>query len=1203
MPLLNKKPLELHRYNKRLSDDAQVFYCKCTNEIFEDYEEYCERVISCNSLIWTCAITGKSNLTYQEALASEQNALKSIKDFPLELRTPILYLATRSKRRNFNDLVNDVFNFAKDRYFLGESVEVCFDGVWVFAQVLQILLPSKEEVEQFKKRTEIPEPEAVPDRPYPSCLYKYEVEQLDDDGDTGVSNIRVVTGENIRRIKGVYTKDKNRVYLKQFAVLKKDKWRMQNNILAKYSIPTISFSNMFVGEAPVFEDPPASDSKLIQQSMDMFFTKKSDKGKMKGLDIVKKPFHRKSDGGKRTPEDVRLIHKKYQETINKVVEQARKGMIKQQNLEDKAKKLEELRKKREEEREKKAKLATFVKEWQRKREDLECEDLKELPVPCPVDCRVPNHFFGDLVMILEFFSSFRELLKVKDYFPFGLKLEVVERALVEVEIAGPFSDILQLLLSALFTLQEQEDDEIQSTDYHKSADLEIDESGDITTAEAIKLATIAASWSKIHHGVPLNKLSLDAITVSEVLRLHLLASGGRAGDRSAKWRYQMRGGYTSTDDPCLMLRLKEPQILRFLAVKSVAELPIADKIKVLSCLMNQILTYAEVRDIVDERYEKVKINKIELKNDQVAESKKEKEVIAQKIKERREAKERGENVPEESEEQRLKGLKEANRKKAEFHRRAIELRKVAMQSQIVPLGQDRSYRKFWIFTTVGGLFIEDNEAWPGSCLPQPTPINRNLVNVEEDTMSYVKKLFEEERNCGSDKENEGNSSHPLTTPKKKFLSESNNVNSKIISPVKEEEETDSKVLNLVCTANEETCMVHSRRSNRTQWLFYHKESDVEELINSLNNRGYREHRLRKALIESKDNIIPKLGNCPVHLLNRVSGDSNAPSGPVKSTRSQKGYENANLKYPAGTPIQEILELYIRELILDTEEKIYCGGLGTVRVKNRKSWREAIECRRYDKQDENLTWRQYPLKKEKAKEDDISRPDTPCSLDSHSEQDILEVKMDQNHTVKDLASAVLQIARSVEPKYLQRPLVMEEKKKDKLNAMERWESSLMSSTSFAQVYLHIATLENSIQWNKSALNARCKVCRRGGDGENMLLCDSCDRGFHLYCLKPKLTSIPQGDWFCLGCRPRERVEKTKRSRRLFSEESDEGEDEDEDNQPLIHSKSSRRCKSEETSKKRSRYKKAEDSGDSGDEPLSKIAKTTTRRSSHRRDGGE
>lgn len=45
---------------------------------------------------------------------------------------------------------------------------------------------------------------------------------------------------------------------------------------------------------------------------------------------------------------------------------------------------------------------------------------------------------------------------------------------------------------------------------------------------------------------------------------------------------------------------------------------------------------------------------------------------------------------------------------------------------------------------------------------------------------------------------------------------------------------------------------------------------------------------------------------------------------------------------------------------------------------------------------------------------------------------------------------------------------------------------------------------------------CLVCRKGDDDENLLLCDSCDRGCHLYCHRPKMTEVPAGDWFCSLC---------------------------------------------------------------------------------------
>ena len=59
-------------------------------------------------------------------------------------------------------------------------------------------------------------------------------------------------------------------------------------------------------------------------------------------------------------------------------------------------------------------------------------------------------------------------------------------------------------------------------------------------------------------------------------------------------------------------------------------------------------------------------------------------------------------------------------------------------------------------------------------------------------------------------------------------------------------------------------------------------------------------------------------------------------------------------------------------------------------------------------------------------------------------------------------------------------------------------------------------DNSITWNRSALNARCRICRRKGDPEKMLLCDGCDDSYHTFCLNPPLNEIPRGDWRCPCC---------------------------------------------------------------------------------------
>ncbi|BGP60493.1 Histone acetyltransferase [Rhodotorula toruloides] len=46
--------------------------------------------------------------------------------------------------------------------------------------------------------------------------------------------------------------------------------------------------------------------------------------------------------------------------------------------------------------------------------------------------------------------------------------------------------------------------------------------------------------------------------------------------------------------------------------------------------------------------------------------------------------------------------------------------------------------------------------------------------------------------------------------------------------------------------------------------------------------------------------------------------------------------------------------------------------------------------------------------------------------------------------------------------------------------------------------------------------RCEVCDEKGDDDDILFCDSCDRGWHRLCLDPPLHSVPRGKWTCPTC---------------------------------------------------------------------------------------
>lgn len=48
---------------------------------------------------------------------------------------------------------------------------------------------------------------------------------------------------------------------------------------------------------------------------------------------------------------------------------------------------------------------------------------------------------------------------------------------------------------------------------------------------------------------------------------------------------------------------------------------------------------------------------------------------------------------------------------------------------------------------------------------------------------------------------------------------------------------------------------------------------------------------------------------------------------------------------------------------------------------------------------------------------------------------------------------------------------------------------------------------------------CKCCNICGTSENddqLLFCDDCDRGYHMYCLTPSMSEPPEGSWSCHLC---------------------------------------------------------------------------------------
>lgn len=1151
MPLLKRKAFEKSKASGYLKDEDEVFHCEITDEIFKDYEEYCERIILVNSMVWTCEMTGKNNLTYSEALSSEKAARRALKDFPMELRIPILYLAVRTKRCSFAEMSEDVFNFVRDRYFVGETVEACLEGdLWCEAHVLSVTAQKQH-----------PDSKIL----VPASSYCYEVEQYHQSDPSESGQIGTAPSDRVRRRKGVYTRDKNRLFLKQFVESGADGVIcIKQAILEKYNIRKVSFDQIFTGNPPDFalskkllKSPPVgktqmkpgsanklnkslkkpSPDKKGQQSMDKFL-KKTDKTEVQKSKPPADPAAKKSA----------------------------------QELADKMRKAEEqLRLRKEEERMKKkekiARFQAYMKEWQKVKDDMELEDQKIIPKGTPIDVEgIPNQHFGDFLSVLEFVYTYAEVLKVKDVFHNQLDLETFRKSLTTKEHAGVFSDLIQMFLTTIFSLQEDEAEEYNETGgiQLSTEDKEVD--SEVGVTKAVELATKASKWSQTYLGTPLSKLPLDPTTVSEVLRLHLLSSGSAAGGRCATWRYHQRGGYTSADDAGLRLRVAHPNLIARLATMHVADLTLEDKFLIMQCLMNQILSYATVRDVVEEKLEDHRNAKQALRMHQINERKREVQVQAAKQELRKEAAAKKEEnklsgeaarvVDEQTKVAIEKLIADSEDKRREYEKKLKELQMELFEFTSY-VGTDRAYRRCWVQRAVAGLFVEAGSESRGACQKPVMPVTSNNQGDSSDTLAHVSQLFEAQKErAGSDKENESGANSRGNSPKKP-LTNLNGLSHKLNGL---ESVTQQLRDLLMCTGDNNTCYVHGK-ADRPRWMVYHTEEQLEGLIQSLNKRGLRESELRQNLEQEKINMVNYINKCPVHLLNPTA----APSPPPPShhyTRHKKFQPSLNV--PADCSLSEALELSLRDHILELEEKIFHGCLGSLKIKDREAWRGTIMLRGYDKQADYLTWGP-----DKQYRDDYHLPNgvlkVPSDIDEEDMKSIAINKYrDPGHylgasklngikqepgadVVRGLASALLQVSQAIHHKYIKRPLGLDDKeRKDRearnkpleFDALERWEISLMECRSFAQIVLHLFTLDSSVTWSASILNASCRLCRRKTDPDNMLLCDGCNKGHHLYCLKPKLTKVPDGDWFCEQCKPKERT--PRKRRKLFSDDDIEDE---------------------------------------------------------------
>lgn len=121
MPLLKKKQFSLAEPPKDLDPCELVYQVRFTKEIFRDYQEYLNRINLYRQRVWVCKVTGKTSLTYEEALVSEKRAGEKVQQFPKELMAPVLRIIQYSML-SLKDLAITIAEKLQKHLFVGAEL-------------------------------------------------------------------------------------------------------------------------------------------------------------------------------------------------------------------------------------------------------------------------------------------------------------------------------------------------------------------------------------------------------------------------------------------------------------------------------------------------------------------------------------------------------------------------------------------------------------------------------------------------------------------------------------------------------------------------------------------------------------------------------------------------------------------------------------------------------------------------------------------------------------------------------------------------------------------------------------------------------------------------------------------------------------------------------------------------------------------------
>ncbi|XP_040297851.1 bromodomain adjacent to zinc finger domain protein 2B isoform X5 [Bufo bufo] len=295
------------------------------------------------------------------------------------------------------------------------------------------------------------------------------------------------------------------------------------------------------------------------------------------------------------------------------------------------------------------------------------------------------------------------------------------------------------------------------------------------------------------------------------------------------------------------------------------------------------------------------------------------------------------------------------------------------------------------------------------------------------------------------------------------------------------------------------------------WWRITDPDDLKSLLKVLNLRGIREKSLQKQIQKHLDYITQACLKNRDSLMDTKGQDHGELTRDVVENWCMEDHEME-------------VDIAILQQVEDLERRVASASLQV------KGWM----CPELDSEREDLVYHEHkPVAKWHKEHDGDHTGDEGCNA--------CAIERKSDNPLDIAITRLTDLERNIERRYLKSPLSTTIQIKldnvgtvtvpapapsisgdgdgtedDIAPGLKIWRKALSEARSAAQVSLCIQQLQKSIAWEKSIMKVYCQICRKGDNEELLLLCDGCDKGCHTYCHRPKITAIPEGDWFCPAC---------------------------------------------------------------------------------------